>query len=193
MHGLNCGMLAIERGRARRAQAGAKAPVLADEQWAAPAEHATYHRTFDHIINQISDRHDQQQQGTEHGFTTRQTNGRLAKRRRHPCPLFLADGAVGRAEPTELDSFRQASGSQRARRSLRRPPKHACVRPLTLLSLPRQRAADLRHRSRCPCHGSWPRAPSPRQSGMRRKISRRGGQCSSPKSTHPSAATRRLR
>ena len=73
-------MLAIERGRARRAQAGAKAPVLADEQWAAPAEHATYHRTFDHIINQISDRHDQQQQGTEHGFTTRQTNGRLAKR-----------------------------------------------------------------------------------------------------------------
>ena len=56
-------MLAIERGRARQAQAGAKAPVLADEQWAAPAEHATYHRTFDHIINQISDRHDQQQQG----------------------------------------------------------------------------------------------------------------------------------
>ena len=45
----------------------------------APAEHVTYHRTFDHIINQISDRHDQQQQGTEHGFTTRQTNGRLAK------------------------------------------------------------------------------------------------------------------
>ena len=43
-------------------------------------------------------------------------------RRRHPCPLFLADGAVGRAEPTELDSFRQVSGSQRARRSLRRPP-----------------------------------------------------------------------
>ena len=30
-------MLANERGRARQAQAGAKAPVLADEQWAVPA------------------------------------------------------------------------------------------------------------------------------------------------------------
>ena len=42
MHGLNCGMLAIKRGRARRAQAGAKAPVLADEQWAEPAVPARY-------------------------------------------------------------------------------------------------------------------------------------------------------
>mgnify|MGYP006936356880 FL=1 len=31
-------MLAIERGRARQAQAGTKAPVLTDEQWAEPAE-----------------------------------------------------------------------------------------------------------------------------------------------------------
>ena len=49
-------MLANERGRARHAQAGAEAPVLADEQWAAPAEHATYHRTFDQT-NRIQSEH----------------------------------------------------------------------------------------------------------------------------------------
>ena len=35
-------MLAIERGRARQAQAGTKAPVLTDEQWAEAASRAAH-------------------------------------------------------------------------------------------------------------------------------------------------------
>ena len=60
--------------------------LVSPEPDTAPAEHATYHRTFDHIINQISDRHDQQQQAHRPCdgfkiFTTRlsDTNGRFAK------------------------------------------------------------------------------------------------------------------
>ena len=75
-------MLANERGRARQAQAGAEAPVLADEQWATPAEHATYHRTFDQTKRNFSDMINYQLrdmissgQGAR-SMTSEQTNGR---------------------------------------------------------------------------------------------------------------------
>ena len=52
-HDLECGELANERGRARQAQAGAEAPVLADEQWAEPAVPASTDQTIDHTTQHM--------------------------------------------------------------------------------------------------------------------------------------------